>query len=424
MKIGITLGLLLTLVALSIPIGALLTLLAMLLTWMFSSFPLQNAMGDIVWSASTDFVLIAVPIFILMGELMLRSGIAGGMFNALSKMLAVLPGGLMHANIGASALFAATSGSSVATAATIGTVATPHLRSGGYNKSLFLGSIAAGGTLGILIPPSINMIVYGVLAEVSIRSLYIAAVIPGILLAFLFSALVIIICLVRPDMGGQEKAGTLKEIFASLPSLFAPLILFMTVVGSIYAGFATASEAAALGLIATLIIAGFRRQLNWSMIFVSCESAMRTTAMVMLIIVSAFFLNFVLSSTGLTATISKSIAGLDFPPLGTLLIIIAIYLVLGCFMETLTLMVATTPIVVPVIVAIGYDPIWFGVLFMVLIEAALITPPIGMNLFVVQTIYPSATSWDVAKGAAPFLLAMLLMMALLIAFPSLALGLL
>jgi tripartite ATP-independent transporter DctM subunit len=381
-------------------------------------------MGDIVWSASTDFVLIAVPIFILMGELMLRSGIAGGMFSALSKMLSTLPGGLMHANIGASARFAATSGSSVATAATIGTVSTPHLKSGGYNKPLYLGSIAAGGTLGILIPPSINMIVYGVLAEVSIRSLYIAALIPGLVLAALFIGVVLVICIARPEMGGKEKRATLREVFAGLPALLSPLILFLTVVGSIYAGLATATEAAALGLIATLILAALRKELNWSVIKASCESAMRTTAMVMLIIVSAFFLNFVLSSTGLTATISNTIAGLDLPPVVTLLIIIAIYLVLGCFMETLTLMVATTPIVVRVIVAIGYDPIWFGVLFMVLIEAALITPPIGMNLFVVQTIYPSATSWDVAKGAFPFLLAMFLMIALLIAFPGLALALL
>lgn len=424
MKVAATLGLLLFLVAASIPIGALLTLLAMMLASLFSSFPLQNAMGDIVWSASTDFVLIAVPIFILMGELMLRSGIAGGMFKSLSRVLAVLPGGLMHANIGASALFAATSGSSVATAATIGTVATPHLKSGGYDTSLFLGSIAAGGTLGILIPPSINMIVYGVLAEVSIRSLYIAALIPGIVLAALFASVVLVACLARPDLGGKEKVATLREIAAGLPALISPMILFLLVVGSIYAGIATASEAAALGLIATIVIAGIRRELSWKIILTSCESAMRTTAMVMLIVVSAFFLNFVLSSTGLTATISNTIAGLDLPPLMTLLIIIGIYLILGCFMETLTLMVATTPIVVPVIVAIGYDPIWFGVLFMVLIEAALITPPIGMNLFVVQTIYPKATSWQVAKGAFPFLMAMFLMIGLLIAFPSLALGLL
>lgn len=422
MKATVATTLLLVLIGLSIPIGALIIILGMALAAMFSSFPLWNALGDIVWSASTDFVLVAVPLFILMGEIMLRSGIAGDMFSVMGKILAPLPGGLMHANIGASALFSATSGSSVATAATIATVATPHIKKGGYNTPLFLGSIAAGGTLGILIPPSVNMIVYAVLADVSVRDLYIAAIVPGLMLALIFTLTVLAICIFRPEMGGTEKRARFSEILAGLPALIPPLFLFLIVVGSIYGGIATASEAAALGLIATLGIAALRRRLSWQMIVEACEGTMRTTAMVMLIVVAGYFLTFVLSSTGLTNQISSTIAGLDFPPIVTLLIIVLIYIFLGTFMETLTLMVATTPIVVPVIVALGFDPVWFGILFMVLLEASLISPPIGMTLFVVQAIYPSASSWDVAKGSFPFLISMFVMIGLLIAFPGLALG--
>jgi C4-dicarboxylate transporter DctM subunit len=424
MKIVIALAALLVLVLLSMPIGAVLGGLGFFLAQLFSQFPLHNALGDIAWSASSDFILIAVPLFIFMGEILLRSGIAGRMFKVMSGLFARFPGGLLHANIGTAALFAATSGSSVATAATIATVATPEMERGGYRRSTFLGSIAAGGTLGILIPPSINMIVYGVLAEVSIRDLYVAAVIPGIVLAAIFGVVVIVLALLNPEVGGHEIPTPFRDVLKGAHWLLPPAALFLVVVGSIYAGIATPSEAAALGVVATLILAATQGSLSIAIMVEACLATMRTTAMVMLIIIAAFFLNFVLSSTGITSAISSWMIALDWGPLATLSVIIAIYLVLGCFMETLTLMVATTPIVVPIIVGLGYDPVWFGVLFMVLIEAALITPPIGMNLFVVQAIYPRATSAEIAGGAAPFLLGMFLMIVLLVAFPGLALGLL
>jgi len=424
MKIVIALFVLLALVLASIPVGAVLGMLGMLLSQLFSRFPLHNALGDIAWAASTDFVLIAVPLFIFMGEILLRSGIAGRMFVVMSGLLARFPGGLLHANIGTAALFAATSGSSVATAATIATVATPEMEKGGYRRSTFLGSIAAGGTLGILIPPSINMIVYAVLADVSVRDLYIAAVVPGIVLAAIFGCVILVLAWLRPDVGGNGLVPPVRDVISKLPWLLPPVGLFLVVVGSIYAGIATATEAAALGVVATLILAAVQGRMSISVIVEASLATMRTTAMVMLIIVGAFFLNFVLSSTGITSTISSWMIGLEWGPLATLAIIIAIYLVLGCFMETLTLMVATTPIVVPIIMELGYNPVWFGVLFMVLIEAALITPPIGMNLFVVQAIYPRASSAEIAVGSAPFLLGMFVMIVLLVAFPGLALGLL
>jgi tripartite ATP-independent transporter DctM subunit len=327
----------------------------------------------------------------------------------------------MHTNVAASAMFAATSGSSVATAATIGTVAIPNMQRYKDNPPLFLGSIAAGGTLGILIPPSINTILYGVLSETAVSDLYLASFIPGFLLAFLFSAIIFFMCVARPSLGGRSQPATFNERMASLVHLGPPLLLFIVVVGSIYLGIATPTEAASLGLLATLALTFWRGRLTWNVLLKTCEGTARTTSMVMLIVVAALFLNFVLSTIGLTDATIQFVHDLAWPPLAVLLAIIAIYLVLGCFVETLTLMISTTPIVVPIIKSLGYDKVWFGVVFIILIEAALITPPIGMNLFVVQAVRGGGPFKDVALGIVPFLLMMLLMIALLIAVPDLAL---
>jgi tripartite ATP-independent transporter DctM subunit len=318
-------------------------------------------------------------------------------------------------------MFAATSGSSVATAATIGTVAIPQMERGGYRPSLFLGSIAAGGTLGILIPPSINMIVYGVLAEVSISRLYLAGLIPGILLALLFSAMIFAAFVCIPGLGQdrRERVGVgarLRGLNAMLP----PIILFVLMVGSIYIGIATPTEAAALGVIGAMALAALRGRLSVALMLNVFESTMRVTAMVMFIVAAAVLLNFVLVGIGLTGELAEFVSGLNVTPITVMVVLIAIYLLLGCFMETLSLMIATTPIVVPIITHLGYDPLWFGVLFMILIEAALITPPIGVNLFVVQSVRRSGAFRDVAVGALPFLLMMIVMMGLLLAFPALA----
>jgi tripartite ATP-independent transporter DctM subunit len=349
---------------------------------------------------------------------LLRAGLADDMYCALAPLLARIPGGLMHTNIASCALFAATSGSSVATAATVGTVAMPNMERYGYGRGLFLGSIAAGGTLGILIPPSINMILYGVLADVSVGDLYLAGLIPGVLLALLFSGTVVAACLLRPALGGRQAE------FGATPALLRALLpivaLFLLVVGSIYAGLATPTEAAALGLLGALALAAARRALTLRTLLGAFEGTMRTTAMVMLIVLAAYFLNFVMVNIGLTRAVVGVVQGLGWPPLGVLLAIVVLYLILGCFMDTLSLMIATTPIVVPIVVALGYDPVWFGVLFMILIEAALITPPVGMNLFVVQAVRGGGEFREVALGALPFLLAMLAMIALLIAVPQLA----
>jgi C4-dicarboxylate transporter, DctM subunit len=419
------LGLLVFFVAISLPIAAALGLMAYVLSEKFAFFPMIGALGELAWNSSNDFILIAAPMFIMMGELMHRSGMSERLFTALTPWFARIPGRLIHTNIAASAIFAATYGSSVATAATIGTVAIPNTDKGGYNRPLFLGSIAAGGTLGILIPPSINMIIYAVLTDTSVADLYAAGFIPGFMLAGLFSLMVLGLTLWRPHWGGpkQDTANLWSQRAAGLKHLVPPLGLFLVVVGSIYAGIATPTEAAALGLMATVGLVAANGQLTLPVMLRAFEGTVRTTCMVMLIVIAAFFLNFVMVSIGLVQEITNLVLSLGWPPLGMLAAIIVFYLILGCFMETLSMMIATTPVIVPVIKALGYSPVWWGIVFVILMEAALITPPVGLNLYVVQAVRGGGKFSDICLGSLPFVLMMIIMIIILIAFPQLALWL-
>ena len=414
---------LLGLLALSVPIAASLGWLALFMSYFHSIMPLHLAIGDIAWQNSTEFLLVAIPMFILLGELLLRSGITERMYNGMVQWLGWLPGGLMHSNIGACALFAATSGSSVATAATIGTVAMPEVEKRGYNERLFLGTVAAGGTLGILIPPSINLIIYGLLTDTSVPELYLAGFIPGVMLAGLFMLTVIIACLYRRSWGGTKVKSTWDDKVASLPGLLPPLGIFAVVVGSIYAGIATPTEAAALGVMAALGLAAWNKALTTAMLKRAIEGTMRTTAMIMLIILAAIFLNFILGALGVTQALAEFVTTLGLTPMQTMLMIVAFYIVLGCFMETLSRLLTTAPLITPIVVALGFDPVWFGILLMVLLETALITPPIGINLYVVQGIRKSGSMNDVMIGILPFAVAMFAMIALLLAWPQMALWL-
>lgn len=416
-----TLLLLFALIGLSIPVAAALGLLGLILDQVYAFLPLHRAMGNMAWGTSTEFLLVAIPMFILMGEILLRSGIADAIYRAVSTWLTWLPGGLMHSNIGACASFAAISGSTVATAATIGTVAIPQMDKMGYNRKLFLGTLASGGTLGILIPPSINIIIYGALTDTSIPELYLAGIVPGIILALIFSATVITACVARPEFGGTKITYTWCQRFCSLPDLIPPAFIFFVVIGSIYSGFATPTESAALGVVSSLILAALRRKLTLTILKKSIEGAMQTSAMIMLIIVAAFFLNLVLATMGLPQAVSSFVLGLDYSPALSLTIIILLYLVLGLFLETLTLMITTIPIIAPVVFALGYDPVWFGILLMLLIETALITPPVGLNLYVIQGVRGSGNIDDVILGALPFVLALIVMMVLLTVAPGIVL---
>ncbi len=421
--LSFTVILLLSLLALSVTAAATVGVLGLALSELFSPLPLTNALGELAWGSSAEFLLVAIPLYVLMGELLVCSGIAGRMYGAVSKWVAWLPGGLMNANIGASALFSATSGSSVATAATISTLALPEQRKAGYNAPLFLGSIAAGGTLGILIPPSINMIVFALIANVSVPKLYLAATLPALLLTSMFVMVIIIVSFVRPSVSGKRVKFTWRDRIDSLPHLLPPLGIFVLVIGVIYSGMATASESAALGVIAALILAGAKGSLNMATLRHAFESTMRTTGMIILITLSAFFLNFVLSSIGLTTQLVDFVTSLDLSPIGTMLALIAFYILLGCFMDTLAMMVMTAPLTVPIVVAMGFDPIWFGVMMILLCEMGQLTPPFGINLFVVQSIRGEGKFIEMIIGALPFCLILLIMLGLLLIAPEIALWL-
>ncbi|MFM9850042.1 MAG: TRAP transporter large permease [Hyphomicrobiaceae bacterium] len=418
-----TLLLLVVLLALSVPVAGVMGVLGLALNQFYSSMPLHRAMGEIIWNSSSEYILIAIPLFVMLGEILLRAGIAERVYNAIAQWLSWLPGGLMHANIGSCALFAATSGSSVATAATIGTVAIPEIHKHKYDEPLFLGTIAAGGTLGILIPPSINFILYGLLTNTSVPRLYLAGFVPGFLLAGMFMLIVFVICVISPRKGGTKLATTWGQRIRMLPTLLPPIFIFLVVVGSIYAGVATPTEAASLGVIAALLLAIWERRLSLSMLRAVAEGTMRTTAMIMLIIMAAQFLNFVLAAIGLTDGLGKIIEGLGLGKYGTMILIIIFYLILGCFMETISMMILTTPFIAPIVFGLGWDPIWWGIVLTVLIEAALITPPVGLNLYVVQGMRGRGSINDVIRGALPFVFAMVVLVALLMAVPDIALWL-
>lgn len=421
--IATSLTLLLVLIGVSIPVGAALGVLGLILDPLYSFLPLSRAMGEVAWGTSNEFLLVAVPLFIMLGEILLRSGLAERMYNAMSLWLSWLPGGLMHANIGASALFAATSGSSVATAATVGTVALPQIKKQNYNEPLFLGSLAAGGTLGILIPPSINLVIYGVLTNTSVPKLYLAGIVPGLGMALLFMAVIALACMVKPAWGGKKISASWAARLTSLIHLIPPLLIFFLVVGSIYAGVATPTEAAALGVVGALLLAAFSRRLSVKMLLACFEGTMKSTAMIMLIVIGAAFLNFIMSGIGLTNAITQAITGLGVSPMMMLLVLAVFYLVLGCFMETLSMMITTIPIVAPVMIALGFDPVWLGIVIIILVEVALITPPVGLNLFVVQSLRTTGSMNDVMLGSLPFVLMLLGMVFILAVFPDVALWL-
>ncbi|MEL7172241.1 MAG: TRAP transporter large permease, partial [Pseudomonadota bacterium] len=354
-------------------------------------------------------------------------GVAARTYKALDAWLSWLPGGLIHANIATATAFSATSGSSVATAATVATVATPQGAKLGYDPRLFAGAIAAGGTLGIMIPPSINLIVYGFLTQTSIPQLFLAGLIPGVLLALMFMAITALICWLKPGYGGPGTKADWGARLRGLWDLVPIIILFGAIVGSIYAGWATPTEAAAVGVAIAACIAAAVGGLTLSAIHAALLGTVKVTGMIIFIILAASFLNYTLGAAGLGRELQALLDSLNLGPLETMLAIIVLYIILGFFIETLSLMVATIPIVAPIVVAIGYDPVWFGIMLILLVEMALITPPVGLNLFVVQAARRAAGAPGglglVMQGAAPYAVTMLLMAFMLLAVPGLALWL-
>ena len=403
-------------------VAAVLGILGIIAGFAFSDRPFWNFLGQMVWGPTTNFVLVAVPLFLLMGEVMLRAGLSDKLYRALNVWLQRLPGGLLHTNIAASGVFSAISGSSVATAATMGSVALPYFKRTAYSPAMVLGSLAAGGALGNLIPPGITFIVYGLITETSVGALYLAAVGPSVLVVILFTLVIFGHGLRHPLP--KPKAIPMGEKLRSLVDLVPTAILILLVLGTIYTGLATPTESAALGVVGAMGFAALSGKLTWRLMHESAVATARTTAFIGLILFGAYILNFILSSMGVPQALSKFVAGLPVPPWVIMLLIVGFYLALGTFMEGFSMIVTTIPVIFPVVKALGYDPIWFGVIVTMLVEIALISPPDGTVLYVLQGMRPNpGPITDVFSGVMPFILVYVLAVLLLMFAPQLALWL-
>jgi C4-dicarboxylate transporter, DctM subunit len=410
---------------LGLHVASSLGLLGLSLMSVFGDRPLWDLAGLVAWNTNTSFVLVAIPLFLLMGELLLRSGESDRLYRVLAHWFSPIPGGLLHSNIAACATFSAVSGSSVATAATIGSVALPAFRARGYDERLVLGSLAGGGALGNLIPPGIAFIVYGVLMEVSIGRLYIAGIVPGILVSLLFMAFIFVAALIWPHIAPREAAAPWPVMLRGLVDMLPTFALIFLVLGTIYLGIATPTESAAFGVSGAFVLALLGRRVSGPMLRSVFLSSARSTAVVMLILTGAFVLNSTFAILGIPYAISKAVTGMNLTPSATIAMLVILYLILGTFMDGFAMMVTTIPVILPVLKAQNIDLVWFGVIAVMLTEAALISPPEGLNLYVIQAFRKPAagtkgTIMDVYIGVIPFFIMMMLGIALVIVFPQLA----
>jgi C4-dicarboxylate transporter, DctM subunit len=407
-------------------------LIGIALMYLFSDRPLWDMLGQIAWNVNSSSILVAVPLFVMMGEILIHSRLSERLYQVLSHWLAPLPGGLLHSNIAFCAVFGAISGSSAACAATVGAVALPSFRARNYNERLVIGSLAAGGTLDILIPPSIAMIIFGVLAEESIGRLYLAGFIPGFLLAGIFMFIIAVSAKIWPSVAPRERAPSWRVRLLGLLSLFPVIVLMFIVLGTIYLGVATPTEAAAFGVVASFILAALNGTINARMLQRTMMTTVRTSSMIMLIVTSAFILSFALAILGVPAQLTDLISRMNLTPLTFVILLTIFYLILGTFMEALSMMVTTMPILVPVLKAMGVDLVWFGIIMIILLEAALVSPPEGLNLYIIQGIRKSVsegaglqvgTMMDLWIGVLPFMVGIAICLVLLFMFPAIALWL-
>jgi C4-dicarboxylate transporter DctM subunit len=383
--------------------------------------PAINAVGEQLWAAGEDYLLLSIPLYILLGEILMRGGATDKMYQSLSQWLNRLPGGLLHTNIGASALFSAVSGSSVATAATISTVALPAFKHRHYDQRMVLGTIAAGASLGNLIPPGVAFIIYGSMTNTSAARLYMAGLLPGLIMTVLFLLTILAICVWKPSVaGGREAGAPWGERLRHSVHLLGPIAVFAVVMGGIYSGWATVTESAALGVIVSLPIAAAYGKLNVAMLHECFRSTLRLTAMTALILVAALYLNFVLSMLGVPQALASLLKSADVSPLMLLWLLAGMYLVLGIALETMPMLVGTLPVVFPLTQAAGIDPVFFGVFMVLMCEISLISPPIGMTLYVIQGVRREGSINEVFQGTLPFFAAMVVMTGILIHNPQIA----
>ncbi len=388
---------------------------------LFSPLPAGNNMASSVWASIEKWEYVALPMFILMGEILYRSGISEKLFNALVPWLYRLPGGLLLMNIIACTLFAAVSGSSAATTATVGRITLAELDKMNYDRRLAMGSLAGAGTLGFLIPPSLIMIVYAILADVSIGKMFMAGLLPGLLLAGIYSTYIIYRGIRTPEIAPKsQESYSWKERIVALKDLAPTLLLIIMVLGSIYGGIATPTEAAALGVLGATIFAFINRSMNAKTMLECLMGAVKTNAMIMLIVIGASFLSRVMGLLGIPMAITEAITQMDLSPYMLMVLLGLVYLLLGCILDGFSIVVMTLPIALPIVVATGFDPIWFGIYLILMVEVSQITPPVGFNLFVIQGL-TGEPILNVARYAFPFFLLMLLTTAILTVFPGIAL---
>jgi len=380
--------------------------------------------GDLLagslYDSLNSWSLAALPMFILMGEILYHSSISTRLLNGLMPWLTHIPGRLLHVNVAACSLFAAVSGSSAATTATVGKITLSELKSRGYSKKLALGSLAGSGTLGFLIPPSLIMIIYGVLSDVSIGKLFIAGIFPGLLLGSAYSLYIMFVASIdKGVVPEQREQFTMKARFASIKELIPIFSLIVLVLGSIYGGFATPTEAAALGVVGAILLALYFHSFSWQIFKDSLFNAVKTTVMISFIIAGASFLSQVVGFLGIARAISEYIAGLGLSPYMLIFVIGIMYIFLGMILDGISIVVMTLPIVLPIIILAGFDPLWFGIFLVFMVELSQITPPVGFSLFVIQSISGEDISY-ILKATFPFFIIMILIVVVVTLFPEIA----
>ena len=385
--------------------------------------PALKGLGLVSWGSMSSFTLTAIPLFILMAEILQRSGLSQRVYRGLSGLVAPLPGGLLQTNVAGCAVFAAINGSSVATAVTIGKVALPQLLKRGYSPALSAGSLAAGGTLGILIPPSLAMIVYGAFTETSVAKLFMAGVVPGVVLTALFMTYIAVHALVRPQDAPRERGfRSVAEAARGVVDLLPFVVLIAGILGGLYTGLVTPTEAAALGCLLSIVVSMIWGDLSWKIFRDSLRYSIPVIGNILFIIYAAYVFSYAISLGGIGARLTAFIVGLGLNKYEFFLALFLLYTVLGCLVESFGMIVLTVPLLNPVLHSYGIDPIWFGIILVLFIELGQISPPIGINLFVIQSIWKGRLS-DVILGTIPFHLLMFVLLGLLVFFPELALWL-
>jgi len=414
--------LLVILLFLGMPIAFVMMFVGFTGIWALSSLDAAlPKVAETVWGVAANYPYTIIPLFILMGSFAGSGGITRELYNTFDKWARRLPGGLGIATIAACAAFGAVSGSSVAAAAAMGNVALPEMRRFGYDPKLGCGVIAAGGTLSFLIPPSLGFVVFGMLTEQSIGKLLISGILPGILMSLSFIACVIVLVAINPALAPRstEKV-TFREKIVALKGVWEVLLVFFIVMGGIYLGFINPTEAGAIGATALFIIVILKRKLTRANLFSSLLEMARISIMVLFLVAGATLFSYFLALSTIPTAVSTWIAGLGVSRYVILLIIVAIYFLLGCFLDSVSMMVLTLPVIFPVIVTLGFDPIWFGVLLVLMMEAGLITPPVGLNIYTIAGIAPDVPMGDIFRGAMPFLLSVIATAIILTIFPQIA----